>query len=237
MSLKGTRPGRSAVILAGGNSSRMGEDKALLRFEGRPLLCWTVEKLALSAGEVVVVAKDEQHAKQLLNLTCSAGDGFGDHSRELEEQDHRVVFTWDSISGYGPVAGLCAGLCKASGVYVFATGCDLPFLKPKVVDRIFEMADGHQGFDAVVPVQNNGFYEPLHSVYRRDKMLAACRRALENKERRIYAPLQELQVYRVLMEHFRSIDPELMTFFNLNTQKDLETARALWSVHGLSCQQ
>lgn len=231
------RSGRSAVILAGGNSSRMGEDKALLKFEGRPLLCWTVEKLALSAGEVVVVAKDEQHAKQLSKLTCSSGIALGDPSREPEEQDNGVVFTWDSISDYGPVAGLYAGLFKASGVYVFATGCDLPFLKHEVIDRIFELADWHQGFDAVVPVQNNGFYEPLHSVYRREKMLAACRRALENKERRIYVPLQELQVKCVPIERFRSIDPELMTFFNLNTQKDLETARALWSVHGLSCQK
>jgi len=237
VSLKGIRSSRSAVILAGGNSSRMGEDKALLKFEGRPLLCWTVEKLALSAGEVVVVAKDEQHAKQLLNLICSYWADFGDPSREPEEQGHGVVFTWDSISGYGPVAGLCAGLCKAGGVYVFATGCDLPFLKPEVVDSIFELAESHQGFDAVVPVQSNGFYEPLHSVYRRDNMLAACRRALENKERRIYVPLQELQVKCVQIERFRSIDPELMTFFNLNTQKDLDTARALWSVHGLSCQK
>ena len=221
LSLRGTRSSRSAVILAGGNSSRMGEDKALLNFEGRPLLCWTVEKLAQSAGEIVVVAKDEKHAKQLLNLTVSSG----------------VVFTWDRQSGYGPVAGLYAGLCKASGVYVFATGCDLPFLKPEVIDSIFELAEGHQGIDAVVPVQNNGFYEPLHSVYRREKMLAACRRALENKERRIYAPLQELQVKCVQIERFRSIDPELMTFFNLNTQEDLETARALWSVHGPSCQK
>ncbi|MDM7939214.1 MAG: molybdenum cofactor guanylyltransferase, partial [Methanothrix sp.] len=223
--LRGTRPGRSAIILAGGNSSRMGEDKALLRFEGRPLLCWTIEKLALSAGEVVVVAKDEQHAKQLFGLSRTSGAAFGDHSREPEEQDNGVVFTWDSQSGYGPVAGLCAGLCKASGVYVFATGCDLPFLKPKVVDRIFELAEGHQSLDAVVPVQSNGFYEPLHSVYRREKMLAACRRALENEERRIYGPLRELQVKCVPIGCFRSIDPELMTFFNLNTQKDLETAR------------
>ncbi len=56
---------RSAVILAGGNSRRLGAEKSLLEFEGKPLICWTAEKLSWAADEIVVVARDEAHAERL----------------------------------------------------------------------------------------------------------------------------------------------------------------------------
>ena len=61
---------RSAVILAGGNSRRLGAEKSLLEFEERPLICWTAEKLSLAADEVVVVARDEAHAGRLEEIIC-----------------------------------------------------------------------------------------------------------------------------------------------------------------------
>jgi molybdopterin-guanine dinucleotide biosynthesis protein A len=220
MSLAGIVPRRSVVILAGGGSSRMGEEKAFLEFDGKPLICWTVEKLKRAADEIIIVAKDEAHSERLRKL-LSEGQDLGP----------KIIFTWDSIRGFGPVAGLDAGLGRANGIFAFATGCDLPFLKPEVIARLFELAE-KTGYEAAVPVQDNGFYEPLHSVYHREKMLFACRRALEKGERRIHVPLQELRVNRVQMECFRLLDPELLTFFNLNTQEDLEAARALWPKHG-----
>ena len=56
---------RSAVILAGGNSRRLGAEKSLLEFERKPLICWTVEKLSRAADEMVVVARSEAHAERL----------------------------------------------------------------------------------------------------------------------------------------------------------------------------
>jgi len=75
---------RSAVILAGGSSSRLGTDKSLLEFDGKTLICWAVEKMQLAADEVIVVARSKNHAEML---------------REMVSQ---AVFTWDSISGFGP---------------------------------------------------------------------------------------------------------------------------------------
>jgi molybdopterin-guanine dinucleotide biosynthesis protein A len=77
-------------------------------------------------------------------------------------------------------------------------------------------------------VQPNGFFEPLHSIYHRGKMLLACERAIEKCERRIHAPLQELCVNHICVDLLRPLDPDLLTFFNLNTREDLEKARALW---------
>lgn len=206
---------RSAVILAGGNSSRLGAEKSLLLFENKPLICWTAKTLSRTADEIVVVARDESHAMRLEKIILGTLD------------EPKAVFTWDSIAGYGPVAGLYAGMKEASGSLAFATGCDLPFLNSQVIERLFELAD-EEDYEAAVPVQPNGFFEPLHCVYHREKMLLACERAIKKAERRIHAPLQELFIRRIFVDLLRPLDPDLLSFFNLNTREDLEMARALW---------
>ncbi|MFZ3147724.1 MAG: molybdenum cofactor guanylyltransferase [Methanothrix sp.] len=207
---------RSAVILAGGESRRLGAEKSLLEFDGRPLICWTAERLSMTADEVVVVARSKAHAERLEKI-------ISDYSPAKT----KVTFAWDRVAGFGPVAGLSAGMKEARGELAFATGCDLPFLSLQVIERLFELAD-EEGYEAAVPVQPNGFFEPLHCVYHRENMRLACDRALEREERRIYAPLQELCVRRVHVDLLRSLDPDLLSFFNLNTREDLEKARALW---------
>ena len=216
---------RSAVILAGGNSLRLGAEKSLLEFEGKSLICWTAEILSQAADEVIIVARDRRHAESLERIIFESNEDAG------SEPPPKAFFTWDSIPGFGPVAGLEAGMRRARGRLVFATGCDLPFLKPEVIERLFELADVVEGYEAAVPVQPNGFFEPLHSVYDREKMQIACIRALENGERRIHVPLQELCVNHVSIDQLRPLYPDLLSFFNLNTRADLETARALWPDH------
>ena len=216
---------RSAVILAGGNSLRLGAEKSLLEFEGKSLICWTAEILSQAADEVIIVARDRRHAERLERAIFESNEDAG------SEQPPKALFTWDSIPGFGPVAGLEAGMRRARGRLAFATGCDLPFLKLEVIERLFELADVRGGYEAAVPVQPNGFFEPLHSVYDREKMQSACIRALEKGERRIHVPLQELCVNHIAIDQLRPLDPDLLSFFNLNTRADLETARALWPDH------
>ena len=198
---------RSAVILAGGAGSRLGKEKSLVEFDGRPLIQWSVEKLAPFVEDVVVVARGPEQAKQLEDLIPNA------------------VIAIDSISGYGPVAGLAAGMGQARNEYVLAIGCDLPFLNADVIDLLFELA---QDWDASVPTRENGMMEPLHSVYKRDALLSACQKAMKCGERRIRAPLKMLRVKCVAVEQLKILDPELLTFFNLNTREDLDMARCLW---------
>jgi molybdenum cofactor guanylyltransferase len=205
---------RSAVILAGGNSRRLGAEKSLLEFGGKPLIYWTTEKLRLAADEVIIVARNKDHADRLKKLAVEA------------------VFTWDSIEGYGPVAGLDAGMRCARGSLVFATGCDLPFLNLQVIEKLFDLAYKEEACDATVPLQPNGYVEPLHSVYNREKMLLACQRAIDENERRIRAPLSQLRINPVPIEQFQPLDTELLTFFNLNTPRELEKAKMLWPKHG-----
>lgn len=209
---------RSAVILAGGYSKRLGQEKSLLEFEGKPLIFWTLKKLTSVADEVLVVARNEAHAARLIE----AVDAF---------MPGAAIFTWDEIEGYGPVAGLYAGMKKAKGELCFAAACDLPFLSPRVVDRLFQIAvlAQEEGLDGAVPVHPDGLFEPLHCVYGREKMQKACERAMERGERRVHAPLRELAIRSVPVDLLRPLDEELLTFFNLNTAEDLQRARLLWS--------
>jgi molybdopterin-guanine dinucleotide biosynthesis protein A len=200
---------RSAVILAGGAGSRLGSEKWLLQFERKPLICWTVEKLQRVTDEVVVVARD---AYQIESLRMHLSG---------------IRFGCDSICGWGPVAGLASGMKCARGRLAFATGCDLPFLNAAAIEKLFLLAEG---YEACVPVRPNGMMEPLHAVFDREKMLSVCENALKRGERRISAPLGDLRVNRVPVELLSPLDPELLTFFNINTREDLLEARRLWGL-------
>jgi molybdopterin-guanine dinucleotide biosynthesis protein A len=233
---------RSAVILAGGRARRLGEEKSLLEFDKKPLICWTVGKLSRIVDEIIIVARDRTHAEMLEETISnvpnfsliSKSSSFSNSApmaqpelRVTPEATPEVAFTWDQMTGFGPVAGLLAGMKKSRGDLVFAAGCDLPFLNLEVVERLFELAD-EERYDAAVPMRPNGNFEPLHCVYRREKMLFACERALERSERRIYVPLQELAVRKIPVDELCPFDPNLLSFFNLNTREDLEDARRLW---------
>ncbi|MFB3765340.1 MAG: molybdenum cofactor guanylyltransferase [Methanotrichaceae archaeon] len=197
---------RSGVILSGGSGSRLGTEKSLLPFCGRPLIQRIVKRLLYVVDEIVIVTRNDKQAEVL---------------RELIPEAH---FACDCIKGYGPVAGLAIGMACAKGDYAFASGCDLPFLSVPVIDKLFELA---VGYDAAVPIQPKGYMETLHSVYRREKMRDACERAIARGDRRISAPLSEMKLNLVPVEVLRPLDPELLTFFNVNTKDDLEAALKL----------
>ncbi|MBP7069822.1 MAG: molybdenum cofactor guanylyltransferase [Methanothrix sp.] len=208
---------RTAVILAGGSSRRLGAEKSLLLFDDKPLISWTAETLSSVADEIVVVARDEAHSRRLEKVLSQFLPG-----------SIKPAMAWDSLPGYGPVAGIAAGMGLARAEFAFATACDLPFLNPRVVEKLFITAEEDPGCGGAVPVQANGFFEPLHCVYHREKMRQACEKAMAAGERRIFAPLQEIGIRHVAVELLRPLDADLLTFFNLNTREDMERAVALW---------
>jgi molybdopterin-guanine dinucleotide biosynthesis protein A len=195
------------VILAGGVGRRIGCEKAFLEFFGSTMIERTFGLVGEVVDDVVVVARDEDQQARLRDLVPEA----------------RLIC--DSVRGFGPVAGLAAGMAAARGERAFAVGCDLPFLKPEVLDMLFDFA---RGYDAAIPAREGGLVEPLHAVYRVDSMARACQAALVADRRRIRAPLEELRVKNVSVELFRPFDPELLSLFNLNTEEDLSEAERIY---------
>ena len=128
----------------------------------------------------------------------------------------------DELPGCGPLGAIWTGLGHIRGERAFVTACDLPFISPRLARSLYEMG----ALATVVLPLIRGQTEPLHAVYSR-----ACRPLLGAALARGQLSLQPvLSAARPLLvgeEELRALDPELLSFFNLNTPDDLSRAQAL----------
>ena len=197
---------RSAVILAGGRSTRYGDgDKALADLAGTPMLRRVADSLDAVTDELVVNCRADQRDA---------------HLDVLDEYPNPVRVALDPEPDEGPMAGIAAGLREARGEYGVVVACDMPFVDPAVVDLLFDRADGH---DAAVPEMDDGWYQTTQSVYRADAMAAACEAALERGDRKILAPLEDLDWVAVRETDVAAVG-DVTTFENLNTREAVEDA-------------
>ncbi|MDH7497929.1 MAG: molybdenum cofactor guanylyltransferase [Syntrophomonadaceae bacterium] len=190
----------SGVILAGGQSSRMEENKAFVRVGGTPIIEILVERLARAFADVILVTNQPE---------LYAGLGV------------RVVT--DLIPRLGPLSGLHAGLAHAGGRPIFACACDMPFVSMELARFLLGLLPGH---DAVAPLVG-GRFQPLCAAYA-PGCLAVFERCLHQgrlKISRVYQ--EELKVRYVSDEEVaRFGDPEVL-FCNVNSPEALARARQL----------
>ena len=194
----------TGIVLAGGASRRMGQDKAFLELDGRPLIGIVIERMAQVCAQVLVVASD--------------GRGYADLGAAVVE---------DRFRGVGVLGGLHAGLEAAAYDLVLAVGCDMPFLNREVL-RAF--AAWVQGFDVAV-LRRGEWVEPLHGAYRRS-CLRAMEAAICAEKRRIVSFFSQVRVRYVTAEEVAPFDPHLRSFFNVNTPAEWERVRAEWAPGG-----
>ena len=148
----------SAIVLAGGDSRRMGRDKALLPIAGRPLIETIVRQLGERFDDIVVSARRADDYR-FLGLEIVA----------------------DAEPGQGPLRGIASALPRTKHKIAFVTACDIPRIDLGFVERLLGLAEG---FDLVLPFRPPNFYEPLFAVYRRsvagpaEDILAAGKRSL-----------------------------------------------------------
>jgi molybdenum cofactor guanylyltransferase len=190
----------SAVILIGGKSSRMGSPKALLRFDGEPLIVHLARKLSKLFTDLVVVAAPGQ---------------------DLPPLQAKIVR--DEIAYQGPVGGIYYGLRASAGEFSFVTSCDVPFLEPRLVAHLASLIDGH---DAVAPYWENRF-QPLCGVYRRT-ILPHLKDQLDRGELRPIYLYDKVRTRKVEEQELRRFDPEGLSFFNMNSPQDYELAQEKW---------
>jgi len=130
----------TAIILTGGKSSRMGRPKALLIFDGEPLITHLVCRLKSLFTDTVVVAAPEQELPPL-----------------------QATLVRDEVAYQGPVGGIYYGLRAAKGEVCFVTSCDVPFLNLSLITHLTSQI---ANYDVVVPYWQ-GRFQPLHALYRR----------------------------------------------------------------------
>jgi molybdopterin-guanine dinucleotide biosynthesis protein A len=194
----------SAIVLAGGRSSRMGRPKALLLFDGQPLIVHIVARLRHQFPDVVVVAAPGQDLPAL-----------------------PVTLVHDEVAYQGPVGGLCYGLAAARQDVCFVTSCDSGFLNASLIAHLVSRIAGH---DVVVP-RWDGRFQPLHAAYRRT-VLPVLEEQLARGELRPVFLFDKVRTLSIDEEEIRRFDPHGASFFNMNTPEDYERALTRWRASG-----
>ena len=200
--------GNSAIILAGGFSSRFGQDKGLLQLADKPLIKHVLDAINNIVDEKIVVASSKVQAENYANVLGS---------------DVNVLIDVDDAQS--PLVGALTGFKEAHGEYALLLPCDTPLVSRDVVSLLFEVCINR---NAVIPRWPNGYIEPLQAVYCTKPAYEAAKNALGEGKLNIQSMVNKLHGVRYVSTLvLQQIDPELRTFFNINTPLDLKKAETM----------
>jgi molybdopterin-guanine dinucleotide biosynthesis protein A len=189
----------SGIVLAGGSSSRLGQDKALVCIAGRSLIERVIDVLRPLVSNIVLVAQSSEPLAYL-GLPVVA----------------------DVYPGVGTLGGLHAGLSAIHTEYGLVVGCDMPFLNAGLLRFMISQA---RGYDVVMP-RVAEYYEPLHALYAR-RCAPTVERSILAGRRRIRHALADLCIRYIEESEIDRYDPDHLSFYNVNTPVELERAQAL----------
>ena len=189
----------TGIILAGGKSTRMGQNKAFIEIDDVPIITRIHKILKKLFQEIVIVAND--------------------NDKELFKDFDARVYP-DLIPQGGALGGLYTGLFFSSFSYSFCVGCDMPFLKESVVEHLMKHAT-HD--DVIVPRTKDGL-QPLHAIYSKN-CLESIRRTMGLGKHRIIDFFQMVRVKIIEEDDFFPLDPSRDSFMNINTPEELFLAK------------
>jgi len=194
--------GVTGLILAGGQSHRMGQDKAFLRWGDATLLQRVIDTLRPITDELIVAVNDP---------------------RRFHHLPVRVVE--DIVPDAHALGGLYTGLGVASNSICFVCGCDAPFLNPTLIRWLIEQT---AGWDLAIPRTHEGL-QPLHAVYAKTA-LPVIEEQLRCRQRDLQGLVPRLRAKVIDTDAIRRLDPGGLSFFNVNTPQDYLVARHLVDV-------
>ena len=189
----------TVVIMAGGESKRMGQDKALVPFLGQSLIQRVLARVAALGDEVLITGNQPEELAFL-----------------------GVPVYPDLLRGRGALSGLYTAFASAQHPLVAVVGCDMPFVSPGLLTALRD-ALLMQDVDAVVPRTREGL-EPFHAVYRREPCLAAVKAALEAGFGRADSWHAQVRMAYFNETEVTRYDPRGEAFININTVEELKTA-------------
>jgi molybdopterin-guanine dinucleotide biosynthesis protein A len=184
----------TGIVLAGGESRRMGTDKAFLKLDGRPLIEHVLSALRQAARTIIIVTNSPA--------------AYAAYDAEI---------VGDRGGKRGSLIGLYSGLLRSRDDFSIVVACDMPFLSPALLSYMAGLAEG---YDAVLPGSGD-LIEPLHAVYGRH-LLPVIEQHIERDDRRIRSIFEGRRVRYVSQEEIDRFDPRRRSFINLNTRKEYE---------------
>lgn len=190
------------AIQAGGQSSRMGQDKALMPFLGRPLIAHSVDRLKDLADELLITTNHPENYSFL-----------------------RVPLIADILPGMGALGGLYTALAVSREPLVAVIACDMPFVAPALLRAQRDLLL-QEDADVVIPRSPDGL-EPLHAIYRRAACLPAVDAALRAGERKMVAWYPAVRLRVMSPEEVSIYDPGFQSFVNVNTPAEFRQAEEL----------
>jgi len=193
----------TSIVLAGGKSSRLGRDKALELLGKQNLIYRVIHSLSSLSSEVILVTAQERKEIQI-----------------PPKSNTKIVA--DLYPSCGPLAGIHSGLIHASSYHSLVVACDMPFLNRSLLT--YEMSLAPE-FDVIIPSIGEHL-EPLHAVYSKE-CLRQIETILEDGLLSVNDLLPRVNVRYVQRDEIERFDPHHMSFFNLNTENDLQKARSL----------
>ena len=183
----------SCIVLSGGMSRRMGQDKGSMIIQDKPMILHILERLNYKINDAVIVLNDAERIANYQSLLKQYCDG------ELSENfDYSLKFAEDEIKGKGPVSGIMTGLKNIKTDYALVLPCDSPFISADFIETMFNLLEENldSNVDAIIPfhiksnkdkfkdneefnfddagemslemkIQNS---EPLHSIYKKENL-------------------------------------------------------------------
>ncbi len=192
----------AGILLAGGRSRRMGQDKALLPFPDQSRQTFLERLAALliaQCRELVLVARDAEQATHYASLVPSS-----------------VCIVTDQVPDIGPLMGLYSGLSAISASYALVTAVDTPLLQPSVISYLLAQPRD----DAPIIPLVAGIPQVLLAIYPRS-ILPMLEERLHAGRRDPRSLLQAMPVRFLSEEQLRAVDPQLRSFLNVNTPQEL----------------
>ena len=192
----------AAIILSGGKSSRMGEDKALLNLGRQKMIEHVLNEMKDVFMDILIIGNPELY------------DFPG------------VPVKPDIIPGRGPLSGIHAGLIHTGKDYVFVTACDMPFVNKKLIQYMINNLDNN--CDVLIPKVGQ-FMEPLFALYGR-RCITPIEENLHAGRYKVLDFLPKVRVNYIYPEEINAFIKPEKVFFNVNTPQELEQAKGIFSI-------
>jgi len=186
----------AGIILAGGLNSRMaGRNKARLAIEGQTILDRLVALFRVFFDPIIIVTNQPR-----------------------DYLDEAVILVTDLVDIRSSLTGIYSGLFYSPRPHAFITGCDMPFLKQELLELMMKNLEAR--WDVVVPVTEEGF-QPLAAIYSR-RCLEPIANQLALGKLKVSHLFSKVRIKMVSEIRLRQVDPELKSFFNINTPEDMD---------------
>jgi molybdenum cofactor guanylyltransferase len=186
----------TGIVLSGGESRRMGTDKAFLLLAKVPLIEHVLRALRSVCSDIIIVTNTPERYAALNALVVT-----------------------DALEKRGPLTGVYSGLLRSAEAYNMVVACDMPFLNPGLITY---MAGLTSGYDIAAP-RIAGRIEPLHAIYNRS-LIPLIKDRIQKDDQRIQGIFSEARVRYVTEAEIGRFDPEHQSFRNLNTREEYKEA-------------